>query len=136
MKRMAYAAGFLAVVLVTPATLAQEAVAPASSQKTLAATMNVYVFPTAGQPTEQQSTDEAACYGWAVQNTGGDPFALQKQAQQSQQQADQARPGEYHRVAVAANALFHPGGHVAGDYRGHDDSHHECRLPPYCRINL
>ena len=27
MKRMAYAAGFLAVVLVTPATLAQEAVA-------------------------------------------------------------------------------------------------------------
>jgi hypothetical protein len=90
MKRMAYAAGFLAVVLVTPATLAQEAVAPASGQKTLAATMNVYVFPTAGQSTEQQSTDEASCYGWAVQNTGTDPFELSKEAQANEQQAAQA----------------------------------------------
>ena len=89
MKRTAYAAALLAVVLVAPTTLAQEAVAPASSQKTLAATMNVYVFPTAGQPTEQQSTDEAACYGWAVQNTGSDPFQLEKQAEAQQQQAEQ-----------------------------------------------
>lgn len=58
-------------------------------QKTLAATLNVYVFPTAGQTPAQQSTDEATCYNWAVQNTGTDPFALQKQAQQTQQQAQQ-----------------------------------------------
>jgi hypothetical protein len=67
---------------------APSATAPAS--KTLAATMNVYVFPTVGQTSEQQSIDEATCYGWAVQNTGSDPFESQKQAQQSQQQALQA----------------------------------------------
>ena len=61
------------------------------AQKTLAATINVYVFPTKGQPPEQQSQDEAACYTWATQNVGADPFALQKQAQQQQQQAEQAK---------------------------------------------
>lgn len=66
---------------------APPATAPAS--KTLAATMNVYAFPTVGQTPEQQSTDEATCYNWAVQNTGVDPFTLQKQAQQTQQQAQQ-----------------------------------------------
>jgi hypothetical protein len=66
----------------------QPAAAPAPP-KTLAATINVYVFPTEGQPPEQQSTDEAACYNWAVQNSGSDPFALQQQAQQQQQQAQQ-----------------------------------------------
>ena len=64
----------------------QTATAPPPAQpaapKTLAATIDVYVFPTEGQTPEQQSIDEAACYDWAVQNTGSDPFALQKQAQQ------------------------------------------------------
>jgi hypothetical protein len=59
--------------------------------KTLASTMNVYVFPSKGQTPEQQSKDEAACYNWAVQNTGTDPFELSKQAQQQEQQAEQAR---------------------------------------------
>ena len=43
--------------------------------KTLASTMDVYVFPNKGQDATQQSMDEAACYGWAVENTGSDPFA-------------------------------------------------------------
>jgi hypothetical protein len=68
---------------------AQQTVAAPAGGKSLAATLNVYVFPTAGQTPEQQSTDEASCYSWAVQNTGSDPFELQKQAQQSQQQAQQ-----------------------------------------------
>jgi hypothetical protein len=67
------------------------AVPPPAPQKTLAATLNVYVFPTAGQDAAKQSTDEATCYNWAVQNTGTDPFNLQKQAQQQQQQAQQAQ---------------------------------------------
>ena len=46
------------------------------SSKTLAATMGVYVFPTNGQLTDEQSIDEAKCYEWAVQNTGTDPFQL------------------------------------------------------------
>jgi len=60
-----------------------------SSQKSLASTLEVYVFPTKGQDASQQSQDEAACYGWAVDNTGSDPFDLAKQAEQQQQQAQQ-----------------------------------------------
>ncbi len=82
--RTACAIGLVSVIA-GPA-LAQTQPAP---PKTLAATMNVYVFPTEGQTPEQQSIDEAACYDWAVQNTGTDPFALQQQAQQQQQQAQQ-----------------------------------------------
>ena len=62
-----------------------------AAPKTLAATIDVYVFPNEGQTPGQQSTDEAACYSWAVQNTGTDPFDLQQQAQQQQQQAQQAQ---------------------------------------------
>jgi predicted MFS family arabinose efflux permease len=65
--------------------------APPSGQKTLAATMDVYVFPSAGQTPETQSKDEAACYQWAVQNTGTDPFELNKQSQQQAQQTQQAQ---------------------------------------------
>ena len=73
------------------AVLAQAPPAQPAGQKTLAATLNVYVFPTTGQTSQQQSTDEAACYTWAVQNTGTDPFNLQKQAQQQAQQTQQAQ---------------------------------------------
>ena len=59
---------------------------PAPTQKTLAATINVFVFPAKGQPPEQQSQDEVECYNWAVQNTGSDPFELQKQAEKQKQQ--------------------------------------------------
>ncbi|HSL70982.1 MAG TPA: hypothetical protein VK864_12120 [Longimicrobiales bacterium] len=62
---------------------------PAGAQKSLAATLNVYVFPSAGQAASQQSKDESECYQWAVQNTGTDPFAAQKQAQAAQEQAAQ-----------------------------------------------
>ncbi len=65
--------------------------------KTLASTLEVYVFPTAGQAADQQSKDEAECYSWATSNTGGDPFDLQKQseqqAQQTEQQMQQAQSG-------------------------------------------
>ena len=82
--RITIAVGLITVV--AGAALAQTASAP---PKTLAATMNVYVFPTEGQTPELQSSDEAVCYSWAVQNTGIDPFDLQKQAEQAQQQAQQ-----------------------------------------------
>jgi len=63
-------------------------VAQASNQ-TLASTLEIYVFPTEGQASEQQSMDEAECYDWAVDNTGSDPFELQKQAEQQAQQTEQ-----------------------------------------------
>ena len=79
-----------ATIAMFAAALAQE-VQPASGQKTLAATLNVYVFPSEGQSSAQQSKDEGECYNWAVQNTGSDPFALQQQAQQQQQMTEQQR---------------------------------------------
>src|SRR5512143_2725225 len=63
--------------------------AQSSGQKSLAATLNVTAFPAAGQNAQQQSQDEAACYTWAVQNTGVDPFEAQKKAAQQQQAAAQ-----------------------------------------------
>ena len=74
------------ITIVAGMVMAQTQPAP---QKSLAATLETYVFPTEGQTPEQQSTDEAACYNWAVENTGTDPFQLQKQAQQVEQQSQQ-----------------------------------------------
>ena len=95
---------------------AQDAAGTQTSQKTLAATIDVYVFPTEGQAAAQQSTDEADCYNWAVQNTGNDPFSLMKQAdqqayqtEQQKQQAAQVGKGSGVRGAVggaAAGALI------------------------------
>ena len=75
--------------------------------KSLASTMEVFVFPKEGQNAEQQSKDEAACYEWAVSNTGSDPFQLadqqsadQQQAQAEQQAAKQAGQGSGARGAV------------------------------------
>jgi hypothetical protein len=92
-------------------------------QKTLAATMNVYVFPTEGQTAPQQSTDESACYNWAVQNTGSDPFALQKQSQQQQQQAAEAQQqiAQSGKGAGAAGAVGGAAaGALIGGIAGHD----------------
>jgi hypothetical protein len=121
MRRISTIAALLGLG-VTLSTRAQQpaAAAPApTAPKTLAASMNVYVFPTTGQTASQQSSDESACYQWAVQNTGTDPFQAAKQAeaqkQQSQQQAAQASQGSGARGAArgaAAGALV---GGVAGD---------------------
>jgi hypothetical protein len=89
MKRFAVAAVGLA--LGASLVIEGQTQSAPSGQKTLAATMNVYVFPTTGQTATQQSTEEAECYNWAVQNTGTDPFQLQKQAQAQQQQAAAAQ---------------------------------------------
>lgn len=59
------------------------------SPKSLASTLQVYVFPAAGQASDQQSIDEVECYTWAVDNTGNDPFELQKQNEAAQAQAEQ-----------------------------------------------
>ena len=83
--------GLALLISLEAGVLAQTPTAPPSGQKTLAATMNVYVFPNAGQNAEQQSKDESECYNWAVQNSGTDPFALQKQSEQQKQQAEQQK---------------------------------------------
>jgi hypothetical protein len=90
-KTMILGLTLAAGALLTTGPGAQTSTPPPTGQKTLAATMNVYVFPNDGQEASQQSKDESECYNWAVQNTGTDPFALQKQAQQQQQQTEQQK---------------------------------------------
>jgi len=68
-------------------TLGMAAFAVPALAATLASTLDVYVFPSDGQAESQQSQDEATCYDWAVDNSGGDPFDLSKQQQQADQQA-------------------------------------------------
>lgn len=98
------------VLALLPATgvLAQ---APPPAPKTLAAKLEVYVYPKEGQQTEQQSRDEAKCYEWAVDNTGIDPFVVEKQAEAGAQQAaeqqaaaQQAGKGSRARGAVIGAA--------------------------------
>jgi len=95
------------------------------SGKTLASTLEVFVFPTEGQAADQQSKDEAECYSWATSNTGSDPFELTKQSEQQAQQteqqvqqAQQATQGAGAKGAVkgaAAGALI---GEIANDDAG------------------
>jgi hypothetical protein len=110
----------LAAILFT--ILAGEGLTLLAQQKSLSQTLNVSAFPQTGQSAQQQSQDEAACYQWAVQNTGTDPFELQKKAQAQQQQTAQATAqaqaaGEGQGVktgakGAAAGALI---GGIAGD---------------------
>jgi hypothetical protein len=96
--------------------------ASAQGGKTLASAIDVYVFPKEGQQSDQQSKDEASCYEWAGDNTGSDPFELQKQgaaqAEQTEKEkaaAQQSGQGAGARGAIrgaAAGALI---GEIAND---------------------
>jgi hypothetical protein len=88
-------------------------IAPPTGQKTLAATLNVYAFPGAGQTSIQQSTDESQCYNWAVQETGNDPFALDKEAAEQQRQAAQQRQ-QGQQASAGAGAKGALGGAAGG----------------------
>ena len=97
-------------------------IAASAQTQSLGSTMDVFVFPAEGQDSSQQSKDEAACYEWAVGNTGSDPFQLAKQEEADKQQAaaeqqaaKQAGAGSGARGAVrgaAAGALI---GEIAND---------------------
>jgi hypothetical protein len=116
MKRIAFVAAL--IMAVSQVSSRAQTQAPASAQKSLAATLGIYVFPSQGQSASQQSQDEAACYKWAVSNTGVDPFAASQQNQQQQAQAQataQSGQGQGARGAArgaAAGALI---GGIAGD---------------------
>lgn len=112
------------LALSTAAHAQTPATAP-PAQKSIANTLEMYVFPAAGQAPEQQSKEETECYRWAVANSGVDPFEVQKQqaaqaqqAQAAQQQASQAGQGSGARGALrgaAAGALI---GEIADDDPG------------------
>jgi len=132
---MASRLGFACILVATVCCSAQAQTPPASGapaaappiaaptgQKSIAATLNVYVFPSDGQASTQQSKDEGDCYNWAVQNTGSDPFQAQQQAAQAQQQAvqkqqqvNQATAGAGAKGAVGGAAAGAAVGAIAGD---------------------
>jgi len=96
--------------------------AQAQSQS-LSSAMGVSVFPADGQDSTQQSKDEAECYSWAEDNSGVDPFALQKQQDAQDQQtaeqlaaAEQAQGGGGLIKGAAAGAVV---GEIAGNDVGH-----------------
>jgi hypothetical protein len=99
--------------------------AQSGGQQSLGASLGVQVFPAAGQDASQQSQDEAACYEWAVGNSGSDPFQLQQQqaanaeqAAAAEQQASQAGKGSGARGAVRGAAAGAVIGEVADDDAG------------------
>jgi len=83
--------------------------AEGSGGKSLASSMDVYVFPKEGQVAEQQSKDEYSCYDWATTNTGSDPFELSKQSAAQAEDTEQA---------VAAAEQKGKGAGVRGALRG------------------
>jgi hypothetical protein len=85
------------------------ALADGSGGKSLASSMEVYVFPKEGQQAEQQSKDEYSCYEWATSNTGSDPFELNKQSVAQAEETEKA---------VAAAEQSGKGAGVKGAVRG------------------
>lgn len=118
-------ASVIASIMVLAAVASIATLSAQTGQKTLAATMDVYVFPTKGQAADQQSQDEAVCYQWATQNTGNDPFDLAKKsetdkadAEMAQQQAQQAGKGAGASGAVKGAAMGALIGEIASDDPG------------------
>ena len=96
-----------------------------SNAESLANTLDVYVFPSAGQDSSQQNIDESSCYEWAVSNSGSDPFDLTKQQDASEQQAQsqkaaagQGTQGSGARGAVTGAAAGELIGEIADDDAG------------------
>ena len=84
---------YVLAALLTVGSMASAQTLP--SGQTLAATLEVYVFPKSGQKASQQSKDESECYSWATTNTGVDPFQVDKDTEQQQQQvAEQAQAAQ------------------------------------------
>ena len=125
MRRTIALAAVVALSAASFAAAQTQQVSEPTGQKTLAATVGLYVFPSEGQALEQQSQDEAFCYNWAVDNTQSDPFSLAMQAERSQQSAaqaqaqiDQAGQGAGAKGAVAGAAAGALIGEIADNDAG------------------
>lgn len=104
--------GIYALIALSAVASGAFAQTPPASQS-LAATLEVYVFPNAGQAASQQSKDESECFNWAVNNTGVDPFQIAQDAERQKQQAE-----ERERSAQAATSGAGARGAVRGAAAG------------------
>jgi len=98
------------------ATPAAAAPAPAGSQS-MSSSLGLFVFPAKNQTADQQSGDEASCYGWAKSQTNIDPMNIKapEPAQPSQEQAASSGGGERVRGAARGAAAGAAIGAIAGD---------------------
>jgi len=106
-------------LLLTVAGIAQDE----PTGKTLASTMDVYVFPKQEQDAGQQSKDEVYCYEFATEQAGSDPFALAKKedANAAQSDAEMAAAEQTGRGAGARGAVRGAAaGAVIGEVTGGD----------------
>lgn len=63
----------IAGILIFPLLLSAQETQPTTS---MAKSLGMYVFPSNNQDAATQQADEAACYSWAVQQSGVDPLNL------------------------------------------------------------
>lgn len=70
-----------------------------------------YVYPAKGQSPQTQKNDEAACYSWAVQQSGFDPAKPPQQAAQPPTTATGTTPGAGARGAARGAVV----GGIMGD---------------------
>ncbi len=88
-----------------------------AQETSLSTSMNVHVFPSEGQDAVQQSMDEAACFSWAQERTGTDPFELSNMAAQQAAAADQAM-AQAQSAGQGSTGRAAAGGAVAGGLIG------------------
>ncbi len=91
---------------------AQDAQATKSPEGGIAKSIGLYVFPSKGQDAKTQETDEAACYKWAVEQSGVDPMNPPKvEAEEVEKSFD----GSAVRGAAGGAAAGAAIGAIAGD---------------------
>ncbi|MBV9727147.1 MAG: hypothetical protein JO299_18440 [Gammaproteobacteria bacterium] len=97
-----------------PPAAAGPAAGPSSSSS-LSSSLGVYVFPAQNQTTQQQSSDEGSCFGWAKSQTGFDPMAIKPQQASAPQTSTATAGGAPVKGAVAGAAGGAAIGAIAGD---------------------
>ncbi len=83
-----------------------------AQEKSLAQSLNMFVFPGQDQTSEQQSTDEYECYKWAMSETGYDPM---NPTQVEAEQVETGPDGSAIRGAAGGAAAGAAIGAIAGD---------------------
>lgn len=100
--------GLLVLMAIPGFTQAPATVPHASFSKSL----GIYVFPAKNQDQATQDKDDAACYKWAVEQSGIDPLNTPKvEAAQADRSLDGSAVGGAARGAAAGVAI----GAIAGD---------------------
>lgn len=85
----------------------------AANQQSLSSSLGLHAFPAKDQTSQQQQSDEAACYSWAKQDSGFDPIAAGSNAVASGYSAPPASLGIRGAAAGAAGGAAI--GAIAGD---------------------